>query len=365
MSTPSARYRDGIKRGELQSDPDQLIALKALDRLHSELTGAGEPLRGWRRKLPNWISPRADTLRGVYLWGSVGRGKTFLMDLFFECLPFEDKRRQHFHRFMASIHERLKPITDRPNPLDLIADQLADETRIICFDEFAVTDIADAMLLGNLFSALFERGVALAATSNIEPGDLYKDGLQRQRFLPAIKLIEKHTEVLRLRGEEDYRLRVLEKADVYQVPPGEQADRHLAEYFHAIAPEAGLSDGSVEILGREIAYRKCADGIAWFDFDALCDGPRSQDDYIELSRCYQTVLISDVPRFDQASENQARRFIALVDEFYDRRVKLILSAESEPADLYRGRKLLHDFERTKSRLQEMQSHDYLAAAHRS
>jgi cell division protein ZapE len=249
------------------------------------------------------------------------------------CLPFEDKARLHFHRFMAAVHFDLKTLANRPNPLDAVADRWATQTRIICFDELVVNDIADAMLLGNLFAALFERGVTLAATSNIRPQDLYRDGLQRQQFLPAIKLIETHTEVLHIDGQRDYRLRVLDRA---------------------------------------IRYRKHADGVLWCDFSELCDGPRSQEDYIELSKCYQTILVSNVPQFDATLENQARRFIALVDELYDRRVKVILSV-AVPLDRLHAagtsgsvtsKRLQREFERTRSRLQEMQSYEYLASAHR-
>src|SRR5262249_29549277 len=210
----------------------------------------------------------------------------------------------------------------------------------------------------------FARGVTLAATSNIEPANLYRDGLQRQRFVPTIALLRKHCEILHVDGAVDYRLRVLERADVYQTPNGPDADMHLTEYFDAIAPDEGDHGGALDVLGRRIDYLRTADGVIWFDFAAICDGPRSQDDYIELSRLYQTVLVSNVPRFDALLENQARRFIALVDEFYDRRVKLILSATARASELYAGDKLRHDFERTRSRLIEMQTHDSLAAPHR-
>jgi len=364
MSTPLAQYLRRTASGELEPDAAQQQAIEALDRLHHELVSAGTRSPGWRRRISRLLRNSTAPVEGVYLWGGVGRGKTFLMDLFYSCLPFDDKLRRHFHRFMASVHSQLKRFRHRPDPLALVADELAERTRIICFDELAVTDIADAMILGNLFSALFARGVTLAATSNIEPDDLYRDGLQRQRFVPAIKLIEQHTRVVHVTGDIDYRLRVLERADVYEYPPGDVADSKLAEYFVAIAPEEGQLAGSIEILGRRIDYRRSADGIIWFDFDELCDGPRSQNDYIEISRCYQTVLVSNVPQFDTTLENQARRFIALVDEFYDRRVKLILSAEALLEELYRGEKLAQEFRRTSSRLEEMQSHDYLAAGHR-
>jgi cell division protein ZapE len=272
--------------------------------------------------------------------------------------------RRHFHRFMAAVHEELKKLRDREEPLDAVADRLAAETRIICFDELAVNDIADAMILGNLFAALFARGVTLAATSNMPPRDLYRDGLQRQRFVPTIALLEKHTLVLHVGGTTDYRLRALERADVY-MHTGEHSDARLDESFDALAPDEGDHGGALELLGRPIEYRRAADGVIWFDFAQICDGPRSADDYIELSKIYQTVLVSNVPALDTTLENQARRFIALVDEFYDRRVKLILSAAVPLAELYRGKKLGHEFARTRSRLIEMQTHDYLAAAHRA
>ena len=364
MTGPLALYRQRVDRGELTSDPAQARAVEALERLYCDLQRATLP-SGWRGQVAKLAGKRRQPVRGLYLWGGVGRGKTFLMDLFFNSLPFQEKRRQHFHRFMAAVHERLKHHRNVENPLEIVAAEIASETRIICFDEFAVTDIADAMLLGNLFAGLFARGVTLAATSNIVPEQLYADGLQRQRFLPTIALIKQHTEVVHVDGGTDYRLRALERAEVYQTPTGELADQRLTEFFEAIAPDEGDHGGALELYGRPIPYRRAADGVIWFDFESVCDGPRSQDDYIEISRLYQTVLVSNVPRFDATLENQARRFIALVDEFYDRRVKLILSAAAPATELYHGQRLKHDFLRTQSRLQEMQSHDYLAEAHRT
>ncbi|HSG65237.1 MAG TPA: cell division protein ZapE, partial [Gammaproteobacteria bacterium] len=323
----------------------------------------GPVQNGWRSRLATLAGRRRSAVSGVYLCGPVGRGKTFLMDLFYASLPFADKRRQHFHRFMNAVHTDLKKFRQHADPLELVAGNVAAETRVICFDELAVADIADAMILGNLFAALFARGVTLVATSNVGPRDLYKDGLQRQRFLPAIRLIEAHTEVLRLDGPLDFRLRALERADVYQHPIGQAAEQKLAEFFAEIAPEPGVSDMQIEVLGRRLEVRREANGIIWFDFAEICDGPRSQADYIEISRCYHTVLVSNVPQFTRSMENQARRFIALVDEFYDRRVNLILSAAVPPAELYAGQKLRFEFQRTKSRLEEMQSHEYLAAPH--
>lgn len=363
MTSPEAEYKKRIAKGELTADAAQARAIAALDRLHRELVKA-TPKRGLARTLASLAGKKARPIRGLYLWGSVGRGKTFMMDLFYNALPFKAKRRAHFHRFMADVHESLKKHREVEDPLELIAGEIAADTRVICFDEFAVTDIADAMLLGGLFKGLFARGVTLAATSNIVPDQLYAGGLQRQRFLPTIKLIREHTEVIHVDGAMDYRLRALEQADVYQTPLGPAADARLTQFFESIAPDEGDQGGRIELFGRRIAYRRAADGVIWFDFAQVCDGPRSQDDYIELSRLYQTVLVSNVPRFDATLENQARRFIALVDEFYDRRVKLILSAAAPVTELYQGERLRHEIVRTQSRLQEMQSHEYLAEAHR-
>jgi cell division protein ZapE len=363
MTTPLAEYRRRLAAGLLETDRAQQTAIAALERLHADLVAARPPARGWKRRLLG-IGSGPRPVRGVYLWGGVGRGKTLLMDLFYNCLPFDDKLRQHFHRFMASVHDGLRAQSNRADPLEFVADGIAERTRVICFDEFAVTDIADAMILGTLFKALFARGVTLATTSNIAPPNLYLGGLQRQRFLPTIDLLAEHTEVLHVDGHQDYRLRVLERADVFQFPADSAADRHLEEYFEAIAPDTGTVAGELLVLGRPIPFRRSTDGVVWFDFADVCDGPRSQDDYIELSRLFQTVLISAVPQFDATLENQARRFIALVDEFYDRRVKLILSAAVPLTELYRGNRLSDDFQRTESRLQEMQSYDYFSAAHR-
>lgn len=363
MSTPLAHYQHRVESGEIAADPHQLPAVEALQDVYDALVSGGPPRRGWRRQLARLSGTTVAPTRGAYLWGGVGRGKTFLMDLFYSALPFEDRFREHFHRFMSGVHDSLKEFRAHRDPLELVADKLAERTRVICFDELFVSDIADAMILGNLFEALFERGVTLVATSNTKPDDLYKEGLQRQRFLNAIALIKQHTRVIELDGPLDYRLRVLERADVYQKPIGEAADRKLAEYFEAIAPDEGERDLHIQILGRKIEARRAADGVVWFDFNQICDGPRSQNDYIELSRCYQTVLISDVPQLNKGLENQARRFIALVDEFYDRRVKLILSAATALPSLYVGERLRLEFQRTQSRLEEMQSHDYLASPH--
>ena len=359
------RYMNAINEHGFTADTAQLKAIATLERVHGELMAAAHrehSLAGLVRSLLG--KNQARPVQGAYLWGGVGRGKTFVMDIFFDSLPFDDKLRQHFHRLMYHVHGQLKQLGHQQDPLETVAEDLARRARIICFDEFFVADIADAMILGRLLKNLFKRGVTLVATSNIPPGRLYLDGLQRQQFLPAIDLLKNHTETLEVDGDTDYRLRVLEQAEIYHSPLDDDATKNLASYFERIAPESGIVAQSIEIHGREIPYRRRADGIAWFDFAALCAGPRSQDDYIEIARSFQTVIVSNLPILDRLREDEARRFIALVDEFYDRRVKLIVSAEAPITEIYTGRRLSHEFERTRSRLLEMQSHDYLAAAHR-
>ncbi len=304
-----------------------------------------------------------ETVRGLYIWGGVGRGKTFLMDLFFETLEIAAKKRIHFHRMMHEVHARLAMLGDIENPLDQVAADIAAETRVLCFDEFFVSDIGDAMILANLMGGLFEQGVTLIATSNSPPAELYREGLQRSRFLPTIDLLNAHTQVVNIGGETDYRLRLLQLAGTFLTPDDELAQNTLTRLFNESASSQIADDRMLEINGREIRTRRSAKGIVWFDFEDICDGPRSQDDYIEIARWYPEVIISGVPRFDESLDNQARRFIALVDEFYDRRVKLILSAASNADSLYEGQKLVFEFDRTSSRLIEMQSTEYLVQPH--
>jgi len=301
--------------------------------------------------------------RGIYLWGGVGRGKTFLMDLFHASLS-APARRDHFHRFMKDVHARLAVLHDTQEPLARIAAAMAHEFRVLCLDELFVSDIADAMLLSGLFTGLIEGRVTLVFTSNAPPRDLYRQGLQRSRFLPAIALIERHTEVLNVDAGQDYRLRPLEEAPLYLDARDSRAEAVLRERFEAIAGDTGLAGGSIEIEDRPIAVRARTGDVIWFDFAALCDGPRSHADYIEIASGYRAVLVSNVPRFDATCENQARRFIAVVDEFYDRSVKLVVSAAAPLDELYRGEQLGFEFNRARSRLAEMQTHAYLARPHR-
>jgi cell division protein ZapE len=364
-----SRYQDALRANGFSADAAQHGAVSALENIRRTLaagSGRSGRLSQTLRRYAGLVIPALSNrkpVRGAYLCGDVGRGKTFLMDLFFESLPFPDKTRFHFHRFMYHVHCELKTLKNRQDPLDIVAENLAARARVICFDEFFVADIADAMLLGKLLDALFRRGVTLVATSNVPPDDLYHDGLQRKQFLPAIDLIKAHTEFLSIDGDTDYRLRVLEKAEIYHSPLDTAANENLEDYFRQIAPEAGSTGQIMEILGRDIRTVRRADGIAWFAFTDLCDGPRSQDDYIEIARSFQTIILSEVPGLDSQKENQARRFIALIDEFYDRRVSLIISAEQPIESLYAGTRLVNEFARTRSRLREMQSNDYLASPH--
>ncbi|MCH9696373.1 MAG: AFG1 family ATPase [Gammaproteobacteria bacterium] len=356
-----AAYEESLQRDGHVRDPAQLDVVARLEDLQQRLSQRPGRRPGLLRRLLGRDEPEA--VKGLYLWGGVGRGKTFLMDLFFETLEIEAKRRIHFHRMMHEVHDRLAALSATEDPLDQVAADIASETRVLCFDEFFVSDIGDAMILGRLLRGWFDRGVTLVTTSNARPGDLYKDGLQRQRFLPAIELLNEHTDVCNMDGEIDYRLRLLQKAGTYLTPRDEDAGERLDFYFNESASSQVQDNRALGINGREILAKKCAKGIAWFDFEALCDGPRSQADYIEIARWYPSVIVSGVPLLDPMREDQARRFIALVDEFYDRRVKLIVQAAAGPAALYTGERLQFEFDRTISRLIEMQSLEYLALPH--
>ena len=354
-------YEASLHREGHSEDAAQLDAIASLEDLQLRITSQRRRKRGLLKALFRNEPPQA--VRGIYLWGGVGRGKTFLMDLFFESLAIEEKRRVHFHRMMHEVHERLRSQGRIENPLDEVAASIARNTRVLCFDEFFVSDIGDAMILAGLLEGLFKRGVTLVATSNSRPDDLYKDGLQRQRFLPAIHLLNENTDVINMDGGTDYRLRLLQKAGTYLSPDDAIAAQKLDYFFDESASMQIETDADLEINARTIRARRCAKGIAWFRFGDLCDGPRSQADYIEIARWYPSVIVSGVPQFDATHDDQARRFVSLVDEFYDRRVKLILSADVDVQDLYIGNRLSFEFDRTVSRLIEMQSTDYLALPH--
>ncbi|MEJ1961379.1 MAG: cell division protein ZapE [Gammaproteobacteria bacterium] len=359
-------YRQQLQERGFRSDPAQDAAVEALNDLRQRLLrNKRNTASGARRLLSKLGKPKTvKPEKGLYLWGGVGRGKTWLMDLFFQSLPFDAKRRRHFHRFMYDVHTQLKQLANQESPLELMADSLAEETRVLCFDEFFVSDIADAMILGTLLEALFRRGVTLVATSNVAPRDLYKDGLQRERFLPAIKLLEENTRVMAVDGGTDYRLRQLTQVGTYIDASDAQSDARLESLFAELADSSTCTGGTVEIEGRAIPVVKESENVIWFEFEALCEGPRSQNDYIEIAREYQSVIVSHVPKLTATRENAARRFIALIDELYDRHVNLIVSAAAPPTDLYNGERLNFEFQRTVSRLTEMQSEEYLASEHR-
>ncbi len=363
---PIARYERDLARPGFQADAAQRLAIEHLQRLYETLLAETHKSRG----LTGWLRSRfaaSEPVQGLYLWGGVGRGKTYLMDIFFEALPFPQKMRTHFHRFMRRVHGELTRFKGEKNPLDRVADVLAGEARVICFDEFFVADITDAMILANLLRALFARGVTLVATSNMAPDGLYKDGLQRVRFLPAIDLLNTHLRVVNVDGGIDYRLRALVKAELYYTPLDEAADRALHQCFErlVLACDSVRRDVTLEVEGRPMHARYEAEDVVWFDFKALCDGPRSQNDYIVLAREYHAVVVANVPVMGQRNDDQARRFIYMVDEFYDRRVKLVVSAALPLASLYQDGRLGFEFQRTVSRLLEMQSEEYLALAHKA
>lgn len=353
------RYRDELGSGHRRADPAQDKAVHVLASLQKELHRRHHDRpSAWQRLLGKAPAP----VRGVYMWGGVGRGKTWLMDLFFDTLPFEQKQRLHFHRFMHWLHSELKRRKGEANPLAVIGAELAGRIRVLCFDEFYVTDIGDAMLLAGLLDAIFQHGVTLVATSNIPPQDLYQNGLARDNFLPAIALLERHCLVLNVDGGTDYRLRDMKQHGVYLTPDDAAAENILQQRFTRLCGHEHRTE-PLEVNDRAIHARRWGEGVAWFDFAALCESARAQADYIELARLFHTVLVSKLPALTASKDDAARRFISLVDEFYERRVKLTLAAAVPLTQIYTGEMLAFPFERTRSRLQEMQTEAYLSAAH--
>ncbi|HLT64180.1 MAG TPA: cell division protein ZapE [Pseudohongiella sp.] len=367
MTTPLQSYQNDLDQGLVRPDAAQARAVEALQSLYDAVLAAEERSAG----IGSWLKSRLGLekpapIKGLYIYGGVGRGKTYLMDTFFECLPFERKLRTHFHRFMQQVHAELARLKQQKNPLETVADSIAARARVLCFDEFFVSDIGDAMILGGLLEHLMARGVVLVATSNIHPDGLYANGLQRDRFLPAIRLLHQHCQILELDSGIDYRLRTLKQASLYFTPLGPEANQALTALFeNLVSGRADRQENTeVEILGRPVPVTLVSEGVAWFEFRQLCGGARSAFDYIELAREYHSVILSDVPQMDGSKDDMARRFVSLVDELYDRHVKLIMSAEVPLQELYSGHELAFVFERTRSRLLEMQSEDYLALEHR-
>lgn len=367
---PLARYDAEVRQGKLQFDAEQHAVMQRLDNVGNELTRR----KAWRAPAKSvfarWMNSQNTDVKGIpglYLWGGVGRGKTHLCDLFFDSLPFDDKTRLHFHRFMQQIHDDLKALAGVDDPIDRIADDWASRARLLLLDEIHVNDITDAMLLGGLLTALFKRGVTLVTTSNIPPEGLYRDGLQRARFLPAIAQIVNNTNVLEMVGDTDYRLRIMQTEPIFCVGKFKDGRADAAtqaviqSHFDRLRTDNNNDRHSIELNSRTLDVVGFSADLVWFTFDTLCNTARSTQDYIEIASEYQTVIISDIPVMDNSSNDAARRFVNLIDEFYDRNVKLVVSAQAPADQLYTGKRLAFEFERAASRLFEMQSSEYLSA----
>jgi cell division protein ZapE len=343
-----------------------MAAAVRLDALSQALRRTSLARRVMRRLgVASLLGRQAGAPRGIYLCGGVGRGKTYLMDLFYATLDFPARERTHFYSFMQGIQAGLQAMKSRTDPLDLVARRIASRTRVLCLDEFFVADIADAMILAGLLAGLFRHGVTLVTTSNQPPSGLYPDGLQRQRFLPAIEMLERQLEVIRVDGPVDYRLRHLESANIYLDAALPDTEAQLTRLFAALSQGHGSGPVDLLIVGRKIRAKDTATGAAWFEFSALCATARSANDYIELTHLYSTLFVAHVPRLTEEADDAARRFLTLIDECYDRGVKLVISASAAPGELYRGRRLEFDFRRAASRLIEMQSQQYLGREHRA
>ncbi|ASL84691.1 MULTISPECIES: cell division protein ZapE [Serratia] len=369
--SPLSRYQQALDAGEYQADEVQRRAVTQLDRIYQALLqkpAASAPAGGLRGKLSRLLGKGGDTapqrpVQGLYMWGGVGRGKTWLMDMFFHSLPGDRKMRLHFHRFMLRVHEELTELQGRENPLEIVADGFKAESDVLCFDEFFVSDITDAMLLATLLQALFARGITLVATSNIPPDDLYRNGLQRARFLPAIDLINEYCDVMNVDAGIDYRLRTLTQAHLYLTPLSDQTRETLDRMFVKLAGKSGEDAPVLQINHRPLQAIRSVDGVLAVDFHTLCEEARSQLDYIALSRLYHSVILYNVRVMGPLKENTARRFLALVDEFYERHIKLVIGAEASMFEIYQGVQLKFEFQRCLSRLQEMQSEEYLKLPH--
>lgn len=373
FSGPLEWYWHFSQRGDFQTDSEQLEVLERLQRLFDELEDYRQYRAGKINRLVTNLGAGRRPPRGVYIWGGVGRGKSLMMDAFHKVSRHRRKRRVHFHEFMREIHARMRTLAGEADPLDLIAADIARELRLLCFDEFHVSDIADAMILARLLELLIAKGVVLVMTSNYRPDDLYPHGLQRARFLPAIEVLKRGLVVVELGGTTDHRRRLLDTLGVYHAPIDEHADLHLARFFEAMTRATYSENGSIEVGGRPVAYRRRAKGVIWVEFGELFEKPRSQLDFLEIASAYHTVLVSHVRRMPASQPDVIRRFTWLVDVFYDQRVKLVLSAEAPPEELLvaagdetgPARMVQREFTRTASRLREMQSKDYFGRKHAS
>jgi cell division protein ZapE len=359
MSVRLAYDQELLSRG-YEADPAQLRAVEALERCAQKWAAYQESISSPFR----FLKKKPSLPRGVYMFGGVGRGKSFLMDCFYNAVPVKDKTRLHFHEFMREVHREMTLMQGTVNPLQELGKRMAKRYQLICFDEFHVADITDAMILHRLLVSLFENGVSFVTTSNFKPDNLYPDGLHRDRLLPAIALLNQRMEVLNVDNGTDYRRRTLEMVKLYHCPLGEEADTAMTDAFNKLVSSQD-EDPVLHIEAREIMSRRRAGGVVWFDFRTLCGGPRSQNDYLEIATQFHTVLLSNVPMMPLSMASEARRFTWLIDVLYDRRVKLILSAEVQPEALYTKGPLAHEFPRTISRLHEMQSSEFLALEHRT
>jgi cell division protein ZapE len=353
-----AYINERIAVGDMLADPQQVVLIDALSRLTDELPAYEQKTTGWRGK---FIRPGKSTEvpRGIYAWGGVGRGKTFLMNAFYDVVPTQLKWRIHFHRFMLWVHEQNSKLANEQDPLKHIAKQVSARNRLLCLDEFMVTDIADAMILYQLLKHLYQQGVVIVTTSNIEPDGLYHNGIQRDLFLPAIELIKQHSEVVEISGDSDFRRQAWAYDAVYFSPLGEKADAGMAHCHAELTGYPEPRPASLMVAGRQIEAISVADDVAWFDFEGLCQTYRSQKDYIELSNRFNTLIVSGVPELGPDDDAAARRFINFIDTVYDHGVKLLVSAATPPEGIYTGSHLAHPFKRTASRLWEMSTPEYL------
>jgi cell division protein ZapE len=359
--SPKVWYQTLSAQPEFVHDAAQAAAIDELDALWHELIEFKSRRNNFLGR--SLLSPEVP--KGLYVWGGVGRGKTFLMDAFYECVPYRRKRRIHFHNFMAEVHHELKLLAAKKDPLLALADNIAKSTRLLCFDEFHVSDIADAMILGRLLAALFERGVVLITTSNYPPDGLYPHGLQRQNFLPAIELLKRNLKVINVEGGSDYRLRAKLRAPLYLVPADAESEASMHAMFERLSAGMQQDQQQIEIQGRKIVVKNVSPAAVWFDFSAICGGPRAQDDYLEIAHKYPAVFLSGIPKMTAADAAEARRFTWLVDVFYDNNVKLVASAAALPAEIYTDGEQAGEFSRTASRLTEMQSRSYMELPHQS
>ncbi len=365
MPTPTEKYQADLNAGTLMPDPAQAAAVAQLQRVYDDFLAEQQASQRLLKRFERSLGfCDLQPVQGLYLWGGVGIGKTYLMDTFFNCLPTGKKSRLHFHRFMKEVHDDLQRLQGVKDPLKMVAQDIADQADIICFDEFFVSDIGDAMILGNLLDALFKRGVTLVATSNVVPDELYRNGLQRELFLPAITLLNEYTQVFHVNTDKDYRLRELKKAGVYYSPLDAASETKMTDMFARMAQGFDVLTQPLMIDSRAIPTIKYASNVAWFAFKDLCSVPRSQVDYLEIASQFQTVLVSQVPKISAKETNAVTYLINLVDVFYDANVKLILSAAVGIDELYTEGAKVFEFQRTQSRLWEMQSHEYLSRPHR-